>query len=351
VALVAAFAGCGTPGAPQPPSLNLPDRITDLSAVRSGTQVALSWTMPKRNTDKLPLKSDIEARICRREGSQPCATVGTVRLAPAADGTFAETLPAPLVSGPARTLSYFVELKNRRGCSAGLSNPAPIVAGEAPPPVTGFAAEVRKDGVVLRWTPAAPAAAIRLHRTLLSPAAAGPRQGPLASQPEPTEQNLLIESPHSSEGRAIDTHITFGNTYEYRAQRLVQVSVDGQPVELDGELSSPIRIDAEDVFPPAIPTGLAAVATAPDPATGTEASIDLSWRTDTDSDIAGYEVYRREETTPWRRISGDQPVVGAAFHDTNVLPGHTYRYGVSAVDHAAHESGRSEEATETVPNP
>ena len=48
-------AGCGTPGAPQPPSLNLPDRVEDLAAVRTGVTVSLTWTMPKKNTDKLLL--------------------------------------------------------------------------------------------------------------------------------------------------------------------------------------------------------------------------------------------------------------------------------------------------------
>jgi len=40
--------GCGTQAAPQPPSLNLADRVTDLAATRSGSQVSLTWTMPKR---------------------------------------------------------------------------------------------------------------------------------------------------------------------------------------------------------------------------------------------------------------------------------------------------------------
>jgi fibronectin type 3 domain-containing protein len=103
------------------------------------------------------------------------------------------------------------------------------------------------------------------------------------------------------------------------------------------------------VFPPAIPTGLVAVATAADAASSTEPSIDLSWQPNTEADLVGYEVYRREDQTPWQRISGDQPAIGPAFHDAHVLAGHTYRYGVSAVDKGGHESGRSQEAQETVP--
>ena len=51
-----ALAGCGMPGAPQPPSLDLPQRVGDLSAVRTGNQVALKWSMPKRDTDKVQQK-------------------------------------------------------------------------------------------------------------------------------------------------------------------------------------------------------------------------------------------------------------------------------------------------------
>jgi hypothetical protein len=354
--LVLLLAGCGTPGAPQPPSLNLPDPITDLSAFRTGSQVSLTWTMPRRNTDKLPLKTIIPVRVCRREEMSEgsiveCASVGELQLAPGSDGSFTDTLPAQLCGGAPRSLKYYVELKNRKGRSAGLSNAATVLAGEAPAPVTGLAAEVRKAGVVLRWAPDSSGDVIRVRRTLLTPSPAKPHTGPLPGAPEPIEQNLLIEPNATANAQALDKNITLGNTYEYRAQRLVRESVNGEAIELAGEFSPPIRVQVLDVFPPAVPAGLAAVATAPDSASGVQASIDLSWQPNTEADLAGYEVYRREDSTPWQRISGDQPVVGPAFHDANVLAGHTYRYGVSAVDKGGRESGRSEEAHETVPNP
>ena len=108
-----------------------------------------------------------------------------------------------------------------------------------------------------------------------------------------------------------------------------------------------MRIEALDVFPPAIPAGLAAVANPP--ANGEPASIDLSWQPNTEPDLAGYYVYRHEAETPWQRISGSQPVPAPAFHDPSVQPGYTYVYGVSAVDRSGHESGRSADAQETVP--
>ncbi len=349
-----AFNGCGTPGAPLPPSLKLPDPVTDLSASRAGNQVSLTWTMPKKNTDKLLLKGNIPVRVCRKEGAGNCQPAGSLQFSPGADGVFTETLPQPLAAGAPRPLTYFIELTNRNGRSAGLSNGAVVLAGEAPGPVAGLTAQVRKDGIALRWTPDHAAAqeptraVIRLHRKLLTPSTAKPTQGPLAPPPEPDEQSLLVDSGAQS-GRTLDKEIRFGQVYEYRAQRVARFAVDGQTLELAGELSAPIRVEAMNVFPPAVPTGLAAVATAGD--SGTEPSIDLNWQPVTDPDLAGYAVYRREKEGIWQRISHAQPIVPPAFHDAQVQPGHTYSYAVSAIDQGGHESARSIETEETVPQP
>lgn len=347
-ALAAALAGCGTPGAPQAPSLNLPGSVTDLAAVRAGNQVQLKWTMPTRNTDKLLLQDRVDVRVCRQEGTGTCdAPAGDLLLAPGADGSFTETLPPALAAGAPRVLTYFVELKNRKGRSAGLSNAAAVLAGEAPAPVTGLTAEMRKSGVALRWTSDAETTAVRLRRKLLSPQAK-PKQGLLAQPPEPVEQNLLVETGVQT-GRAMDKSIRFGETYEYRAQRVARITADGQTLELAGELSAPVRVEASDVFPPSVPTGLAAVATADE--SGSLRAIDLSWQPVSDTDLTGYVVYRREGDAEWQRISPAQPVAGPAFRDAQVQQGHTYHYAVSAVDTGGHESARSAEAQETVPNP
>ena len=336
--------GCGTPGAPQPPSLNLPAPVDDLAAVRAGNQVALTWTMPKKNTDKLLLKGNIAVRICRVACD---ASTAELAFAPGAAATFTDTLPADLAAGTPRPLRYFVELKNHNGRTSGPSNVAVILAGAAPAPVASLSAEVRKQGVLLRW--ASPAAQdssdLRLHRKLLTPPAAKPNEGLLAPQPEPVEQNLLVEA--NASNRTLDKSIRFGQTYEYRAQRIARVTVDGKSLELAGPLSAPVRVDAQDIFPPEVPAALAAVATTGE----TQYAIDLSWQPVTDANLAGYAVYRREGEAPWQRISPAEPLVAPAFHDTQLQSGHTYRYAVSAIGQNGHESPRSDEAEESVPNP
>lgn len=351
-----ALCGCGMPGAPQPPSLHLPDRVTDLSVNRAGNQVSLMWTMPKRNTDKLLLKGNVHARVCRKvNGSGACVPAASLQFAPGAEAAFTETLPYALASGEPRPLSYFVELLNDKVRSAGLSNEASTLAGEAPQAVNGLSAEMRKDGVLLKWTPDAEASAsivvpavIRLDRKLLTPAKTKPQQGSLAAPAEPLERTLLVAS-GAQRCEAVDKDIRFGQSYEYRVQRVAELTVNGRKLELAGPLTAPVRIDAEHLFPPDVPGGLAAVATAGE--NGAGPAIDLSWQPDTEADLAGYIIYRREGDGGWQRISPAQPVVGPGYPDAHVQPGHTYVYAVSAIDQEGHESAHSAEAQETVPGP
>lgn len=358
LAICLIISGCGTEGAPMPPSLNLPDPVTNLAAVRAGSQVTLTWKMPKRNTDKLLLKGNVPVHICRKENAGSCVSIpANLVLPPEATGAFTEDLPPALATGDPRTLTYFVELISKSGRSAGPSNSAVVLAGQAPAPVVNLSAKVIKAGVVLRWTPDSTSQAIRLHRKLLTPhPASQDKQNPTSAPPEPLEQNLLVdpaaqpeETSNQVPDRALDKDIRFGQVYEYRAQRVARIDVDGKTLELAGPFSDPIRVEVRDIFPPAIPTGLVAVATLAQP--GVETAIDLSWQPVTDADLAGYTVYRREAEGPWQRITPAQPIVPPGFHDTHVQPGHTYHYAVTAIDQGDHESPRSTETEETVPTP
>ena len=237
------------------------------------------------------------------------------------------------------------------GVRLGSQMPQLCLPGEAPAPVAGLDAELRKDGVALHWTPGPPEpfpTQMRLARTLLTPPAKSQTHGALPTPAEPAEQNLLVPETNVR-GGALDNTIRFGESYAYRAQRIARVNVDGKMLELDGPLSPPVRINAENIFPPAVPTGLGAVFTPAE--NGVGPAIDLSWQPDTEADLAGYVVYRREGDGPWRRVSPAQPVVGPGFHDASVQVGRTYEYAVTAIGQNGRESSRSAPAEETAPGP
>ncbi len=333
------MAGCGLAAAPQPPSLKLPEPVTDLTVQRTGNDVELHWTMPKRDTDKVLLTGDQRVQVCRGVDSGACAIAGTISFVPQAAAAYTDHLPTALCSGPPRLLTYKVVLENKAGRNAGPSNTAVTAAGAAPPQIENLQAQTRPDGVALTWASEGGEETVRIDRKLVETAGSKKPQDP--AQP-PLEQTL--EYSGKDEGLVLDHDAALDHTYTYTVQRIAKLTMHGQSIEVDGPPSSAIPINARDVFPPAVPNGLQAIA---DPEAGT---IDLSWQPNTENDLAGYVVYRREagsNTTPVRISSSVQLM--PSFRDTGVSPGHSYRYSISAVDHDGNESQHSEEVEETLP--
>lgn len=245
--LLIAVAGCRKPHAPQSLAPERHGPVTDLAAIRGGDQLWLTWTVPKKGTARLTIDGELTVRVCRRENlASPCAPAGEAqRLAPGATGTFSESLPKELASGTPRPLYYFVEVMDRKGNSTGLSNGVPTLAGGSPPAVHDLRAEFTQNGVLLRWTPASPQGepagiSIRLHRVRLIMATQAMRDGSVP-MPQPEERDLMVDRDLES-GRAFGSDLRSGETYEYSAQRLFHLTVDGQLLELAGPFSNAVQI-------------------------------------------------------------------------------------------------------------
>jgi fibronectin type 3 domain-containing protein len=114
--------------------------------------------------------------------------------------------------------------------------------------------------------------------------------------------------------------------------------------QFEGDDTPAVRVFAHDVFPPAVPSGLQAVFSG----AGQQSFIDLIWAPDTDADLSGYNVFRREAGAAALKINTEL-VKAPAFRDMNVAAGKSYFYSVSAVDVRGNQSSRSQEASETVP--
>jgi hypothetical protein len=239
---------------------------------------------------------------------------------------------------PSKFITYAVEALNAGGRSAGLSNEVRVPLVWTLPPPREFAARVTGQGVVLTWAndlpPAGPAAVHYLFRIY-------------RRQEGSQEQILAGQIPAGSSPilTLTDSSIEWEKTYEYHAETVTVVARENKPeLQVEGDDTPEIKVFADDVFPPAVPAGLQAVASGP----GQKTFVDLVWAPVTDVDLDGYNVYRHEE--------GGAPVkVNAAllktpaYRDDSVISGKSYLYSVSAVDVRGNESARSEEAGETVP--
>jgi hypothetical protein len=340
--------GCGSPGAPLPPSLNLATPVLNLSAARVGDSVHLAWTMPTRNTDRIALRHPVPAQVCRAVENGPCASIGKLLLAPGGAGEYTDPLPADLAQGPDRLLRYEVAVLNHAGKSAGPSNTAYSAAGTSPPALTGLNGLVRQDGVLLNWQPAAEPGKTVLfrieRRELTATVAAEAPKSPLAPAVPDVNQTLEVHGADGADpGHALDNLALLNRQYRYVVERVATLAAGGQRVEVQGSPSTAIVVTTTDVFPPAVPQGLVAVA---DAAAG---AIDLSWSPNTDSDLAAYHVFRRDVDAglPARQIASVS--TEPSFRDTGVQPGHTYTYSVSAIDRNARESKPCPEVQETLP--
>lgn len=344
------LASCAQTGPPIPPSLELPKAVTDLRAIRKGNSVTLIWSEPERTTDRLTVRYLGPTRICRTVESElnvcgtPVAAVPPAPKRPAASQaagntqTYVDKLPEALLEqNPVADLTYAVEVFNEDKRSAGLSNRLRIPAVPTLPPPADFAAQLTGDGVVLSWTSSGEALKLpevqHRYRIYRRDEAAG-------------KDAVAGEVPVDQAGAMhfLDSGLEWERTYSYRITVISIVNRSGAEEQVEGEDSAALRIVAHDVFPPAVPVGLQAVYSGE----GQQAFVDLIWAPVTNADLAGYNVYRREENTSAVKLNSGL-VKSPAYRDSAIAPGKTYWYSVSAVDVRGNESARSEETSETAP--
>jgi len=189
--------GCASPGNPRPPTLNLPQVVTDLTAQRIGNQVQLHWTTPSRTTDRLDIVGNLTAEVCRQTNPSSvgtCVTVQHLSVHPGPSQTI-DPLPQLLTADPAVLVAYRIQIFNVAGRSADPSGQAFAAAGAAPPTIAQLRATPTKDGALIEWlrqTSATPiASTVELDRV--------PSVPPLLKRPR---LNLPRNSPCSSQRRS-----------------------------------------------------------------------------------------------------------------------------------------------------
>jgi len=348
LASLVVLVACANMAPPEPPSLDLPKPPLDLRATRKGDKVMLTWTVPTLTTDRQRVRSLGSTRICRalnvtltecgtRVGEAAPPPVTSKPPAQKMTGSYTDSL-AQAIENDASFMTYAVEVLNPDGHGAGLSNQVRVSLARTLPPPRDFHAQLTAQGVVLSWSgKALPTSSPNVHYVYrVYRRLEGGQQQVLAGElPVEGQDNLTLT----------DSAIEWEKTYEYHAETVTVITQQNKSeVQIAGDDTPETKVFADDIFPPAVPSGLQAVFSGP----GQQPFIDLIWAPVTDSDLDGYNVYRREENGTLAKLNTSLIKV-PGYRDPSVAPGKHYFYSVSAVDVRGNESARSEDAAEAVP--
>lgn len=309
-AILGLLAGCGYPGPPLPPALNIPKQISDFRADQTGDWIFVRFTLPVQTTENLAV-GELQA-ITLYAGpddgnfNPEAWGAAAVRYQIPAGAT---EYSIPVTDWVGRRIILTVRTTGPSGRDSDYSNFSFLNVGAPLAMPSSVSAKNVEDGVALTWIGNAPR-----YQVLRA----------IASNPD-AEAEPLAEVERAE---FLDNTTVYGARYRYTV------------LGLDGETrrslpSEPVEITTVDTFPPTIPTELTAVAG--------PASIDLSWVSSVGEGLAGYDIFRAAGDGAFERI--DQRIAVPAYTDRTARPGQPYRYKVSAIDTAGNESDPSAEAS------
>ena len=298
--VVVFLAGCGKVGDPLPPFVRIPVPIGDLAVRQSGYTLILTWTNPARNIDGSAATDLSEIHILSNDS--PLTTV-TVKAAGQIQSY--ETSVGPALAEPR---VFTAQAETARGKLSEISNPASITPVEVPGRITGLRAVVDQRKITLYWEK--------------------PNEHPeladvyVVNRTNPPDEPAMV-----TETRFEDDRYEPGQTYAYEvtpARRLEAGTVSGVGPE-------PLTVVAEDKTPPGPPAGLDVVVS--------DNVAFLTWTANSETDLAGYRVFRSEGVDGEFKPATDRLITTNAFIDSAYRSG--VYYAVSAVDEFRNESPMS----------
>ena len=364
--------GCAAPGEPierKPPT---PIPVADLTASQSGNDVILTFTLPRDSVEKREILKPISIDVYRN--FEPVPPGNSPAAFPPANPTLLLTIPPAMVDrytvqGQTRFVDslraedlapggreavYLVRVFVSPKKLSANSNVAALTVYPAANPIADLKAEFQRAGVALSWTPpektlignAPNIASYRVYRAEIESAQNASAASPAAGGTEaPNTKVPFARIAEPASPPYIDTQAELGKTYVYSVRSVAHYS----GVQIESLDSNFATIIPKDVFPPPAPQDL--VAAFVPAAGGAPGYLDLSWSINAATDIAGYNVYRSEDSArPGTRVNSEL-LLTPAFRDMNAVPGRTYFYTVTAVDRSGNESSASPPASGSVPAP
>lgn len=376
LACVLVVPACGKKGGVQAPLTLVPQKIETLKAAQRGGLVLLEWTNPSAYIDGRALDEISEVEIWLEErpdppapgpGAKPSAPpkesdfaarakrvailTAAAKPAPKSARTPKDKKPASSSAAPkappnaayvyrldparwaGRTFVFALRVRDtKKGRLSDFSSEIAFKPKALAAPPAGVRAAVFADRIEVRWTapstnfdgsapPLVKGFIIYRSEAAASPDATGV---PAAAGP-PRRLNAV---PVADVVYA-DHDFSFGPTYRY----FVRAAGAAAEPFLESEDSDAVEVRPQDVFPPAVPADLSALA-GPD-------FVTLIWDAVGDKDLAGYHV--------WRRVAGGAnyarvtavPVPEPTYTDRAIEKNTTYEYAITSVDRTGNESPKS----------
>jgi hypothetical protein len=337
--------GCGKKGPIEPPLARAPQAVEKLDLIQRGSSLLLTWTNPSAYLDGNPLGELTEVEIWMVKEDHVAGSAAKVWTAEefeskaelltrisadrfasfrrAGGSTDAELSYAHSLAGDdigRKILTFSVRVRDVKKRASAFAIPTSLEALSPPSPPRKVRAEVLEDHIQVTWESSEPA----------------PKE---ETPPKTTAYNVYrsdggdpasrLNATPLEKAEFPDKDFAFGRTYRYFVRAVLEST---HPVESDDSESA--EVTAEDVFPPAPPSGLTAI--------GGPGFIALSWEAGRESDLAGYRV--------WRRVAGEAdfvlvaslPETASSFSDSKVEKSKRYEYAIAALDSAGNESRKSD---------
>jgi hypothetical protein len=381
--------GCASPGEPVERKPPIPLPITDLAASQTGNDVILTFTIPTETVDHNDLPDRPSVEIYRAIHGASGAAVGAAAPAPTAVPALLVTIPSAILdtyttgdhfryadsltagdflpNQQQSAATYVVRTRASPKRESADSNRAELNVYPAPQPVSDLQTQALQSAIVISWTAPqttltgetpqivgylvyranaqAPEESIPANSAKgtsgTRPVNTNPSSGnPTTAFPSPAAPaqtiSPLVEIGETTTPGYRDTTAQRDKSYIYTVRSTVPTPGGKLLESADSNLAF---VTLRDVFPPAAPTQL--IVTALPAEEGIPAHIDLSWAINSETDLAGYNVYRSEDAGTAGTRLNPQPLPTPAFRDMNALPGRSYFYRVTAVDRTGNESAAS----------
>jgi len=300
ILLLLLLPACGKVGDPLPPFIRIPEAVKDLAVTQNGYDLVLSWTNPPRYIDG-SAATNLSVVHIRKNGE----TLATVKIEAAGQP---QSYPTPVGAVLPGQSTFSLVVETTQGKFSQVSNTASVTPVEVPGRITGLSARPDQRRIFLSWEK--------------------PQDHPeLADLYVVTRTDIPAEVETVNDTRYEDVRYRAGRALTYRVTAVRRVA--GNVVMGVGPEST--TVTAEDKTPPAVPLGLEVKAS--------EAGAYVTWEPNSESDLAGYRVFRSEWPDSGFKPVTDRLTSGVGFFDSSYTPG--LYYALSAVDESGNESAMS----------